>query len=276
MNECFGNTFIRNGSLYHCSLFDNSLVFEGDSVYEVLRVMDGNPVFFSDHINRLENSVISQGKKMLASAETLQHNIIKLIAAEKFKEVNVKLVFNYKAGIDNYLIYYTTPLYPTEKQYSEGVKGITFNAVRKDPVSKVINHRLRSDIYQKLISTGAYEALLVDHQNRITEGSRSNVFFIRHDTIYTAPDSMILSGITRKYILEICKEISVPVFFECVNAGEIDHYEAVFMSGTSPVVLPFSFIDATSYDPGIRLMKELRTRFQQKAALSIEYFRTLF
>jgi branched-chain amino acid aminotransferase len=272
MDECFGNNFVKNGILVPFSAFDNSLVYEGDSVYEVLRVVDGNPVFFSDHMERLESSVRSQQRSILATADMLRRDIKLLADAGKIKEVNLKIVFNYNGDNVNYLAYYIKPQYPTQYQYENGVKGILFNAERKDPASKVINHKLRSDIYHKLITESAYEALLVDHRNRITEGSRSNIFFIKGDAIITAPDGVILSGITRKYILEICREQSIKIVYDCVNAEEMSLYEAVFMSGTSPVVLPFCTVDQTSFNVKLPLLGELRRLFLIKAEESIKMF----
>ena len=45
--------------------------------------------------------------------------------------------------------------------------------------------------------------------NEITEGSRSNIFFLKDETLVTAPDNAVLNGITRKHILEICRENSI-------------------------------------------------------------------
>ena len=53
MAECFGKNFILNGELQPAVLFNNSLVYEGDSIYEVIRLINGTPVFFSDHMERL-------------------------------------------------------------------------------------------------------------------------------------------------------------------------------------------------------------------------------
>ena len=272
MDECFGNSFIKNGELVPSSDFDSSLVYEGDSVYEVLRIVDGNPVFFSDHIARLAGSVNYQSRNMLASEEEIRRDLKILASADKAKEVNLKIVFNYNSDKVTYLAYYIKPQYPTAEQYTKGVRGILFNAERKDPASKVINHKLRSEIYQKLITESAYEALLVDHKNRITEGSRSNIFFLRNNTVFTAPEGLILNGITRKYILEICRERSVDVVQECVQADKIGQYESVFMSGTSPVVLPFSMIDDISFNVKLPVIEELRKSFKARADESVRQF----
>jgi Branched-chain amino acid aminotransferase/4-amino-4-deoxychorismate lyase len=274
MNECYGKKFILNGELQPVGMFDNSLIYEGDSVYEVLRMIKGAPIFFPDHMERLVTSVRLQKKEFLANVPTLRKDIISLIRSDKKRETNLKIVFNYNNGATNYIVYFIEPIYPSETQYQKGVKGILFNAERKNPESKVINHKLRSSIYHKLILESGYEAILVNENNLITEGSRSNIFFLKDETIITAPDNVILSGITRKYILEICTENKIKVKFACVNAGEIKDYEAVFMTGTSPMVLPFYCIDNNFFNVKLPMIDRLRNLYLKKAEESISLFRS--
>ena len=272
MNECFGKKFILNGELHPCDQFDNSLVYEGDSIYEVLRMIRGNPVFFHDHMERLGSSARMQKKKPLAQIGELRKNIIDLIKTEKRKDINLKIVYNYNQDSDNCLIYFIEPIYPSEEQYRKGVKGILFFAERKDPESKVINHKLRSSIYHKLILEGGYEALLVNEANQVTEGSRSNIFFLKGDTLTTAPDDKILNGITRKHILEICRTKKFKVMFDCVPADSLQDYDAAFMTGTSPMVLPFNRIGEICFNVRIPLIENLRKLYIEKAEESIRRF----
>jgi branched-chain amino acid aminotransferase len=275
MNECYGKKFILNGTLQPCEMFDNSLVYEGDSVYEVLRMSKGNPVFFSDHMERLATSVKLMNKKLLAEPAVIKKDIIRLTRSDKKREANLKIIFNYNHDATNYLVYFIEPIYPSEIQYKKGVKGILFFAERKEPESKVINHRLRSSIYHKLILESAYEAILVNENNLITEGSRSNIFFIKGDILVTAPDNVILNGITRKYILGICKENKIRVELKCVNADKINEYDAVFMTGTSPIVLPFYCIGENFFNVKASLIEVLRKLYLKKAGESINKFRSL-
>lgn len=272
MNECFGKKFILNGELLPCDQFDNSLVYEGDSIYEVIRMIKGNPVFFHDHMERLESSMRIRQKVPLALAGDLRKNIIRLVKTEKRKEINLKIVFNYNMDSSSYLIYFIEPIYPSEEQYKKGVKGILFFAERKDPESKVINHKLRSSIYHKLILEGGYEALLVNEANQITEGSRSNIFFLKGDTLTTAPDEKILNGITRKYILDICHDKMIKVQFGCVHVDSLKEYDAAFMTGTSPMVLPFYRIGDTCFNVRVALIENLRKLYIEKAEESITRF----
>lgn len=272
MSECFGNYFVQNGILQPAELFDNSLVYEGESVYEVLRMIRGLPVFFDDHFGRLESSTRLQKKLMLASRDQLRRDILTLAENEKLKDVNLKIVFNYNGLMGSCLVYFIEPAYPTAEQYRKGVKGVLFHAERKDPESKVVNHKLRSEIYHKLIIENAYEALLVNRENCITEGSRSNVFFIRENVLYTAPDKKVLGGITRKHILEICRENGINVEFACTNADNIADYESAFMTGTSPLVLPFRNIGNTVFNVRHPFIAMLRCLLIARMEKSLKHF----
>ena len=274
MNECYGKKFILNGNLQPAEMFDKSLVYEGDSVYEVLRMVKGNPIFFPDHMERLTTSVKLQKKKFLSDIPTLRKAIISLTRSDKKLESNLKIVFNYNNGVANFLVYFIESSYPTEKQYRNGVKGVLFFAERKDPESKVINHKLKSDVYHKLILEGGYEAILVNENNLITEGSKSNIFFLRGETLVTAPDNFVLSGITRKQILEICIENKISVEFSFVKVDDIKKYEGVFMTGTSPMVLPFNCIDDKFFNVKFPLIERLRNLYLKKAEASIGLFRS--
>ena len=273
MNECFGKKFVLNGELHSADLFDNTLVYEGDSVYEVIRMVKGFPVFFQDHMERLASSLRLQQKEILADVATLRQDIINLTRSDKKKEINLKIVFNYNEGSSNYLVYFIEPIYPSEEQYKRGVKATLFFGERKNPESKVINHKLRSSIYHKLIREVSYEALLVNGKNEITEGSRSNIFFLKGDILVTAPDEVILSGITRKYILDICRMNKIEVRFACVRVEDLLEYDSVFMTGTSPMVLPFCCIDDKYFNVKLPLMEKLRKLYMLKVEDSIQAFR---
>ena len=272
MNECYGKKFILNGELHPSDHFDNSLVYEGDSIYEVIRMIKGNPVFFNDHMERLESSIRIRQKEALAKTGDLRKGIIRLVKTEKKKDINLKIVFNYNQDFANYLIYFIEPIYPSEEHYRKGVKGILFYAERKDPESKVINHKLRSSIYHKLILEGGYEALLVNEENQITEGSRSNIFFLKGDTLVTAPDNKVLNGITRKYLLDICRDNKIRVKFTCVPVDSMQDYDAAFMTGTSPMVLQFYCIGDIYFNVRIPLIENLRRLYIEKAEESINRF----
>lgn len=274
MAECFGKNFILNGQLQPVGLFNNSLVYEGDSIYEVIRLINGTPVFFSDHMERLAASAKKLHQELFADPSSIRKSIQQLTRSDKQKEINLKIVFNYNSNSCNFLAYYVESLYPDARKFKYGVKGILFRAERKDPEAKIIHKNLRSEISRRLIKEGCYEALLVNEENQITEGSRSNIFFLKNNVLFTAPDYLILSGVTRKYILEICRENNIIVKYEPVNADELSGYDAVFMTGTSPMVLPFNQIDDKFFNVNVSLIEELRNLYISKVEESIRQLRS--
>jgi branched-chain amino acid aminotransferase len=274
MNECSGKKFVLNGTLQPAEMFDKSLVYEGDSVYEVLRMVKGSPIFFTDHMERLITSAKLQKKPLLADLPSIKKAIISLTRSDKKREANLKIVFNYNTGVNNFMVYFIEASYPSDNQYRNGVKGVLYLAERKDPEAKVINQKLKSSIYHKLIHDRAYEAILVNEDNQITEGSRSNIFFLKDDTLITAPDNVVLKGITRKHILEICDEHKIKVNFSCIKADEIQIYDSVFMTGTSPMVLPFNCIDDKVFNVKFPLVEKLRRLYLERAEASVALFRS--
>lgn len=272
MNECFGKYYMFNGSLQPAETFDDSLIYEGESVYEVLKVVKGLPVFFNDHAERFHTSVNIVGRPMLSDNNSLRNDILRLSEAEKLEMVNLKIVFNYNNGINNCLLYYLEPHYPSIEQYKTGVKGILFRAERKDPESKVTNQKLRTEINKKLILEDGYEALLVNRDNCITEGSRSNVFFIRENRLFTSPDKLVLSGITRKHVLGICREHGINVVYSCVSVEDMSGYESAIMTGTTPTVIPFHSINEVRFSVNHHLIPFLRNLYMTKVEESMKQF----
>jgi branched-chain amino acid aminotransferase len=272
MKECAGGYFIKNGVTLPIKDFDNSMVYEGESIYEVLRMVRGVPLFFSDHYKRLISSILNRKRANLSTFNNLHRNINTLAEIEKPEEANLKIVFNYNNPNSDYLIYFIKASYPSEQQYKEGVKGILFRAERTNPGSKVIHRELKLAIEARLSAENAYEALLVNEKGFITEGSRSNTFFIKDKTLYTAPDNLVLSGITRKHLINLCNENRIEVRYECVNADDIQNYDSVLMSGTSPILLPFKYVDDCAFTVENSTVEKLRAMFILKTEQSINDF----
>jgi branched-chain amino acid aminotransferase len=272
MKECAGSYFIKNGVMLSVEDFDNKMIYEGESIYEVLRMVRGAPLFFNDHYARLISSLLNRKRTNLSTFNNLRRNIKTLAEIEKPQEANLKIVFKYNNPNSDYLVYFIKASYPSDLQYKEGVKASLFRAERTDPASKVIHSELKSAIEAKLASEKAYEVLLVNNKNQITEGSRSNTFFIKNKTLYTAPDNLVLGGITRKHLIDLCNETGIEVRYECVNADEIQDYDSVLMSGTSPILLPFKYVDDCEFIVENSSVEKLRNLFMLKAEQSISDF----
>jgi branched-chain amino acid aminotransferase len=223
-------------------------------------------------MNRLSTSTRLTGKRILASVETIRNDIIKLSRADRHKETNLKIVFNYNNGEENYLIYFIKSFYPSNQQYIEGVKGILVDAERKDPASKVVNLNLKSIVAQSLLEENAYEAILVNNEGFITEGSRSNLFFIKNGELFTTPESAVLNGITRQQVLLICKEAGIKVNFLMIPSDGINAFESAVMTGTSPIILPYNEIGKVRYKVDNPLIFRLRELYLLRAEASLQKF----
>jgi branched-chain amino acid aminotransferase len=251
MKECTGNIYIRNGNLVPASGFSNSLLLGDQVFYEVFRVMGSVPVFLEEHYERLIHSLKQFDRTFNMRYTEFRDLVDMLISEEDTGDGNIKISVVFRGSGSEFFIYYIDSQYPTADQYSKGVKVILYQAERTDPTAKIFNQGLRNSVFTKLMSTGAYEALLVNVNDCITEGSRSNIFFIsRNNEIITAPDDTVLNGITRKKVLDIMAGNDFCFQFRCLHTRELSEISSAFLTGTSPGVLPVMSVDNIDYDTG--------------------------
>jgi len=244
MSEAIFDKFIFNGTLYDTNLFESTYRTLSPSVYEVIRVMDGTPLFLEDHYKRLISSAASIGKEVIFSIEKLREYIKTLCNAANVKNNNVKLVINdFESNPQgNFYLFFIKSSYPTDEMYKNGVKTGLYSAVRENPHAKIINQSLRDSVNEYLEKNSLYEAILVNEKGEITEGSRSNIFFIKNNEVYTSPAEGVLLGVTRQRIIKLCIENSIVVHEDVIPSSCINEFQAAFISGTSPKVLPIASI----------------------------------
>lgn len=255
MSECIGRYYIENGVLTDSSEFNPNKVWEGEVLYEVLRVIDGVPLFYEDHMSRMDESLYLSRHQPLATEVAIREHIKLLVRKNSILDGNIKITFHYNGNGAKYMVYFIESQYPDESMYKSGVDTILFDAERKNPGAKIFNFRLRSSILDSLVRKAAYEALLVNREGCITEGSRSNIYFIRNNRIITAGDDFVLGGITRKYIKQVCRSENIEVEYRCLKVEELDSVDSVFLSGTSPHVLPVKSIGLIQFRVDHPLLK---------------------
>jgi branched-chain amino acid aminotransferase len=116
---------------------------------------------------------------------------------------------------------------------------------------------------QYIKEQGVYEAVLLNRENQITEGSRSNLFFIDlQGRLVTVPEKVILPGITRNYVLEIAQRHSIPILERSVSLNSLDGMVSAFISGTSPKVLPVKELDKYNFDVSHPVLQLLIKQFE--------------
>ena len=108
-----------------------------------------------------------------------------------------------------------------------------------------------------LAENGFYEVLLADHLNQITEGSRSNVFFVTGRELVTSPGNKVLLGITRQKTLQIARDLKIRVNEREVDFNELQHFDAAFITGTSPKILPIQQIEGFTFNPQNEIVRQL-------------------
>ncbi|HMM10853.1 MAG TPA: aminotransferase class IV [Bacteroidales bacterium] len=246
MEQCLLNWFVHSGELRRSSDFHQELFLSDVAVYEVLRIVDGKPLFFDDHLKRLIHSMKLAGLGAVSDTKFLCEAVRLLIEANQADTGNIKMHIgrrhpNASPVLTTWLIPYA---YPTADMYAKGVKVSLFRYERPQPNAKIVNNKLKQSYAEQMEKDGAYE-LLLHHNGFITEGSRSNVFFIVDGVLHTAPDEMVLKGITRHKILEIIAKEHIPIVFEPLEIKMLNKVQGAFICGTSPKVLPVSSIDDT-------------------------------
>ncbi len=217
----------------------------GKAAYEVIRIINGVPLFFEDHYERMRGSLESIGLLFELNATVIKESIVKLLTVNESDNCNVKIVMygDEASGQLVQLFYISKSHYPTKGEADMGVKTGLFQIERNNPNAKVLNQNYKNAVSAKMQEGGYFELLLVDSNGRITEGSKSNAFFIKDNSIITAPGEFVLRGITRQYVFAACKNAGFEVTEQFVEVGELQEIDAAFLSGTSIKVLPIKTID---------------------------------
>ncbi len=267
MSEITGIFYIFNGELKSNSEFDDSFLSKPHYIYEIFRTVDGIPLFVEDHIERFEHSLRLSNIVMPFSKKEILRQIDILIYENNLKTGNIKMVFlpyNATEGF-RHMIYITPHDYPTKDQYRYGVPVSFYNGTRIQPNAKIMDSALRLGTDRSRIEENVYEALLVDPDGFITEGSRSNIFFIKNDDkLITPPIDYILPGITRKHIIALCHEMNIDIKEEIVHKEDINEMKGVFVSGTSRKVLPVNRVDKYTFPVDHPLLLKIKDAFNKK------------
>ncbi len=251
--------YFLNGNWIKINSGDQILFHETTGIYEVIRVKDGIPLFFDEHLERLQQSAILIQFNIWLSRQEIRKIILDLIKKNPIQNGNIKLELNRLEGSDqkNILCAFIPAYYPANELYTKGVESRFFYAERPLPNAKKSNIQLRNETNEVIKTNKLFDVILVNRQNQLTEGSRSNVFFIREEQVFTAPGGQVLDGITRQKVFKICHEHQIPIFETIITIKEISSFEAAFFSGTSPKILPISRIETIQFNPEVTLLQKL-------------------
>lgn len=193
--------------------------FYGIGVFETIAVEEGKPVFMTEHLRRMERgihflhlpvpieTVISGAEDFLKKPE-FKHGrkVLKITISEK----NIR--FDYREN-------------PYRKEQYEKGFSVKINQMKRNETSpltyyKTINYAENILEKRKAVHQGFDEGIFLNTKNHISEGTSSNVFFVKEGKIYTPPvGAGILDGITRQYLCKTNnvqeKNISIQDLYQC-------------------------------------------------------------
>lgn len=241
-------------------------VFEGIRCYETGK---GSAIFrLDEHVERLFDSAHIFMMKMPFSREQIRSAIIKTVKVNGMKECYIRPLV--------YIGYGAMGLYPKDNPIKVSVavwpwgaylgdegleKGIrvkvssfTRHHVNIDMTrGKVCGYYVNSQIAKReAIACGYDEALLLDTEGYVSEGSGENVFIVRDGRIKTTPLTSILEGITRESIIRIARDEKIPVIEERFTRDEVYISDEAFFSGTAAEVTPIREVDGRKIGNGGR------------------------
>jgi D-alanine transaminase/branched-chain amino acid aminotransferase len=226
------------------SVQDRELQY-GFGVYESLRVLGGKVVYPIDHIERLFFSADGIGLRHTFTASQVHSWLETLLAYDHVGNATVRILL--MGGIEARLFITTSTMldYP-ESFYREGIKTIGYRGERMLPQYKTCSLLMNYLALRKASTEGAFEALLIDRNNLVLEGTRSNVFACKGEVVHTAPSNEVLEGVTRDKILKAIGMLGYSLRFEAPSERDLADgvYDEVFISSTSMGAMPVASFDS--------------------------------
>jgi branched-chain amino acid aminotransferase len=263
------------------SVYDHGFLY-GDGVFEGIRVYSGNVFRLREHIDRLYNSAKSILLTIPYTKEEMIHYVVETIRKNQYQDAYIRLVVSRGVGdlgLDPYncqkpqVVIIAEPLALFPKHlYETGIEVVTV-ATRRNR-SDVLSPKVKSLNYLNnvLVKIEAHlanvsEALILNDQGYVAEGSGDNVFIIKDNVVYTPPGYVgALEGITRQAIIEIAQDLGYVVKEEPFTRHDVYVADEVFLTGTAAEVIAVVKVDGRVIGEGVpgphtkRLLEEFRRR----------------
>src|SRR4030042_524600 len=239
-------------------------VLEGIRCYET---SSGPSIFrLDEHIDRLFNSAHIFLLDIPYSKKEIRDAIIKTVKVNNIKECYIRpLVYIgygamgiYPKGnpINVSIAVWEWGTYLGEKGIKNGIRIKTSSFIRNHVNAsmtrgKVCGHYVNSQLAKKeAIAVGYDEALLLDTEGYVSEGSGENIFIARNEILKTTPLTSILEGITRNSIIKIANDENIKVIEERFTRDELYIADEAFFTGTAAEVTPIREADRRNIGSG--------------------------
>jgi len=238
------------------SIFDRGFLY-GDGLFEAVRIVNGQPFQWSQHIERLQRGAEFLKIKLPFPEKSLRDFAKKLTAKNKMPDAILRLTLSRGIGARGYSPKnatrptFTMSLHPARKidfKNPPKWKLITasFHIPADEPLAqfKTCNKLLQVLARAEAEARGADEALLLNIRGFVAETTSSNLFWIERNEICTPPVAAgILPGVTRATILEICSKLKVSTRQKNIRPEKLPRANGVFLSLTSLGVVEVERLD---------------------------------
>ena len=239
---------------------DRGLQF-GDSVYEVIAILNNNLIDLDFHVKRLKFSLNELQIKYKFTRSSLIKIFLKLIKKNKtsngiiYLQVTRGIQYRehkYKKNLSPTLIIYTR-----DKKFNlpgkkfKGVTTITYEDLRwKRRDIKTVNLLPNIIAANMAKKKKAYEAILIQN-GKVTEGTSSNIWIIKKNKLITHPaNSNILKGVTRTSLLKIINKTSLKLVQQSFTYRELLNADEVFLTSSGSFITPILKIDKIKINKG--------------------------
>ena len=253
------------------SIYDEAMMF-GSTVFEMTRSFNKNQFMLMEHINRLYNGLKILRINITMSKQDMYDACMETIKANNFSDDEEdRLMINVTRGLLG--IYHevgpTTPnviIADFPLRWTVQSMGHLFdtgiNAVipsqRNIPASLLepkIKNRSRIHYLMANIEVSNYSgkdnwALLLDNDGFITEGTGDNFFIVKNGKVITPEGRNILRGVSRDYIIEICKINNIECIEKNIEPYDVYTADEAFMSGTPFCMLPVTSLNSVKIGDG--------------------------
>ena len=240
-------------------------VFEGVRAYNTSK---GPSIFrLKDHTERLFKSASTVNMKIPFSVENINQAHIKVIQENNLDEAYIRpMCFYGSEGMglraDNLNVHtmvaaWEWPSYmdPEAREKGIKVKLSTYKRQVKNPVSnaKVNGNYVHSIVaLTEALEDGFDEALMLDADGYVAEGSGENFFIVKDGNLYSPFLDSCLDGITRKTIIELAMELKIPFQEKKITVEDVFDADESFFSGTAAEVVPINSLDNQKIGTGLR------------------------
>ncbi|WP_037587162.1 branched-chain amino acid transaminase [Stenoxybacter acetivorans] len=252
-------------------------VFEGVRAYETAQ---GGAIFrLQDHTKRLFNSAKITGIKLPFDEEAINQAHIEVVRANQLQSGYFRPMAFYgakKLGVtpaadDVQVIVAAWPwgAYLGEEGMTRGIRVQVSSFTRHHPNITMIKAKANGNYMNSIMANtealrnGYDEAILLDAQGYIAEGSGENIFLVRGGKLYTPELDVALDGITRSSVIAIAADMNVPVIEKRITRDELYIADEVFFTGTAAEVTPIREIDGREIGIGSRggITAEIQQRY---------------